>query len=508
MRDLLERVAYLSAGGAKKVYILDEVHMLTPSAAAALLKTLEEPPEHVVFVLATTDPQKVAPTIRSPHAALRVHALHRRRDRRAPRRHRRARRASRPTPRRSTVIARAGAARCATRCRCSTRRSRTVRIDVEQVQALFGGARSTVGSRCSERWPTKTSPARSSALGELLDAGHEPRRVADDLLATVRDAFLLTSATWAGARRRCPPTTSERARRARRAAGRAALVRTLEMLGQAVVDIRGTDAADPRLVLEVALVRLARREAGTPLQTLADRVERLERERAADRARHRRRGCVHRRPTPRRSTRPRRGWPVARWAASPSRRDRPAPPRPSRRPPAPPAAAAADAWPTPCMPAPRSPRPRRRRREVDLDDVIVAWAEILAELPPVTRAAVQEAQPIAVDDGVIMFGVPKAHVRRDERASARRPTRSATRSPQQLGRARCMFKPVDGTTGFDADPRRHRRPRARSTSRRPTTRCSTSTELVDDAHEVPAVDSVSLITQSLGATVVEEVPRD
>src|SRR5882762_4853078 len=65
MRDLLERVAYLSAGGAKKVYILDEVHMLSASAEAALLKTLEEAPEHVVFVLATTDPLKVAPTIRS-----------------------------------------------------------------------------------------------------------------------------------------------------------------------------------------------------------------------------------------------------------------------------------------------------------------------------------------------------------------------------------------------------------------------------------------------------------
>src|SRR5204863_327079 len=55
------------------------------------------------------------------------------------------------------------------------------------------------------------------------------------------------------------------------------LVRILETLGQAVVDMRGTDAADPRLVLEIALVRLARREAGTPLQALAERIDRLER---------------------------------------------------------------------------------------------------------------------------------------------------------------------------------------------------------------------------------------
>src|SRR5581483_3919943 len=65
MRSLLERVAYRSAGGARKVYIVDEVHMLTKEASTALLKTLEEPPDHVIFVLATTDPQMVLPTIRS-----------------------------------------------------------------------------------------------------------------------------------------------------------------------------------------------------------------------------------------------------------------------------------------------------------------------------------------------------------------------------------------------------------------------------------------------------------
>ncbi|HET9609891.1 MAG TPA: DNA polymerase III subunit gamma/tau, partial [Acidimicrobiales bacterium] len=64
MRDLLERVP-LGTSGNRKVIILDEVHMLSQGAENALLKTLEEPPAHVVFVLATTDPQKVRPTIRS-----------------------------------------------------------------------------------------------------------------------------------------------------------------------------------------------------------------------------------------------------------------------------------------------------------------------------------------------------------------------------------------------------------------------------------------------------------
>src|SRR3954449_5396567 len=64
VRDLITRVS-LASPGRRKVYIVDEVHMLSTAASNALLKTLEEPPGHVVFVLATTDPQKVLPTIRS-----------------------------------------------------------------------------------------------------------------------------------------------------------------------------------------------------------------------------------------------------------------------------------------------------------------------------------------------------------------------------------------------------------------------------------------------------------
>ncbi len=63
IRDLRESVNYPPAVGRKKVYILDEAHMLSASAANALLKTLEEPPEHVVFILATTEPEKLPATI-------------------------------------------------------------------------------------------------------------------------------------------------------------------------------------------------------------------------------------------------------------------------------------------------------------------------------------------------------------------------------------------------------------------------------------------------------------
>src|SRR5262245_10353761 len=66
MRDLIQSVHLgVGASSRRKIYIVDEVHMLSTAASNTLLKTLEEPPAHVVFVLATTDPQKVLPTIRS-----------------------------------------------------------------------------------------------------------------------------------------------------------------------------------------------------------------------------------------------------------------------------------------------------------------------------------------------------------------------------------------------------------------------------------------------------------
>ena len=64
-RELREQLSHKGFGGQRTVYILDEVHMLTKESANTLLKSLEEPPEHVVFVLATTNPEEVLPTIRS-----------------------------------------------------------------------------------------------------------------------------------------------------------------------------------------------------------------------------------------------------------------------------------------------------------------------------------------------------------------------------------------------------------------------------------------------------------
>ena len=108
-----------------------------------------------------------------------------------------------------------------------------------------------------------------------MQSGTEARQVADDLLRTLRDTFLATVADGR-VTVELPDDEVARLRDIGSSLGNSALVRALETLGQAIVDMRGVAAPDPRLVLEIAIVRLARRDTDPPLQALIDRVERLE----------------------------------------------------------------------------------------------------------------------------------------------------------------------------------------------------------------------------------------
>ena len=145
MRDLVAH-ASLGTPGRWKVYIVDEVHMLSTAAANALLKTLEEPPSHVVFVLATTDPQKVPPTIRSRTQHLEFRLLGRGDAARPARVRQRGGGAGSRRRRRSRPPSAAGGARPATRCRLWTRSPRPG--PPTQPGPSWPG--------CSTRWPTAT----------------------------------------------------------------------------------------------------------------------------------------------------------------------------------------------------------------------------------------------------------------------------------------------------------------------------------------------------------------
>ena len=161
IRDLLERAAYKPGVGRFKVFMIDEAHQLTKDAFNALLKTLEEPPEYLKFVLATTDPEKMLPTVLSrclqfnlrpmaPETVHRASAAGARGRRRGQRR------------RRAAAACRARrAARCATRCRSPTRRSPTAAAGSTRPACARCSARSIAATRprWSRRWRGATAPA-------------------------------------------------------------------------------------------------------------------------------------------------------------------------------------------------------------------------------------------------------------------------------------------------------------------------------------------------------------
>ena len=176
MREILDNARYAPTVGRYKVYLIDEVHMLSKAAFNSMLKTLEEPPEHVKFVLATTDPQKIPVTVLSRCLQFNLKPLCRRRDRRAPRVHpargghrARRRRAGADRARRAGLAARravaarpgdrlrrrrgAGARRCA---RCSASSTATY------VYRIADALAATTARRCSPK-PTRSRRARPVA---------------------------------------------------------------------------------------------------------------------------------------------------------------------------------------------------------------------------------------------------------------------------------------------------------------------------------------------------------
>ncbi|HPU39104.1 MAG TPA: DNA polymerase III subunit gamma/tau [Microthrixaceae bacterium] len=239
IRELVERAA-VGSPGRTKVYILDEVHMLTPAASNALLKTLEEPPEHVVFVLATTDPQKVLPTIRSrtQHYEFQllsakelsdyVHWI------------------AQDAP---LDLAEESVAYVVRQGKGSARDTLSA---LDQVVAAGGViTREAPVDRLLRALADHDSGAAVLAVSDALAQGHDPRVLADGLLNELRDTFLLSLGV------ELPHLVDADAQRLGEWAttlGTPALTRAMEAVGAAMVDMR--QAADPRVPLDVALVRL------------------------------------------------------------------------------------------------------------------------------------------------------------------------------------------------------------------------------------------------------------
>jgi DNA polymerase-3 subunit gamma/tau len=260
MRELVSHAA-LGTPGRWKVYIVDEVHMLSNAAANALLKTLEEPPAHVVFVLATTDPQKVPATIRSRTQHLEFRLLN----------------AETLQALIESVRDKAGidvddnSLRTVVRRGHGSARDALSALDQIVASGAADGLRPELSSVVSAIGAGEANELLVN-LNALLAEGWGPQQLATELVDDLRQAFLCVLAPDLSAV--SGPERSAFAELASRM-GLPRIVRSMELLGSAIIDMR--DAPDSQVVLEIALVRAVRPDLDQGTAELAERLSMLER---------------------------------------------------------------------------------------------------------------------------------------------------------------------------------------------------------------------------------------
>jgi len=408
MRDLVAH-AGLGTPGRWKVYIVDEVHMLSTAAANALLKTLEEPPSHVVFVLATTDPQKVPPTIRSRTQHLEFRLLG----------------AETLHDLLESINEEAGlqvdeqALEAAVRRGRGSARDALSALDQVVASGSADAARPELAAVIDALADGDVNQVLV-ALSVLLAGGWGPQQLGTELIDDLRQVFLAALApelcTVSG-------PSLDRFRSVAEAMGLARVVRSMEILGHALVDMR--EAPDAQVVLEIAAVRAVRPDLDSGMEALSERVSVLERSQSGAPAFPRPGASTERgaaspsaataaaaTPSPASET-PVASRPPGEVARRPSigamrrSKDAGAPasettaPHPAASPPEPVVA-------TPDTAAVRAPS-SGTVRTLDRDSLTEAWGDgILHALPARAKARYASGRFVAVDDEGVHFALPNA----------------------------------------------------------------------------------------------------
>ncbi|MDR7576444.1 MAG: DNA polymerase III subunit gamma/tau, partial [Armatimonadota bacterium] len=392
IRDLKERIVLAPAEGRYKVYIIDEVHMLSTSAFNALLKTLEEPPPHAVFVLVTTEPHRVPPTVASRCQRFDF--------RRVPLREieERLRRIAREEGFRIDeaalrAIARLadGSVRDAESILDQVSAYREEGITAEDVLAILGApAEETLQALAGAVLRGDVVEALRVASA-LLDEGRDPRQVMRMLLEHFRDLLVAQVAEDPASALDTTPERLAGLRAQAEGADQGTVLRALRVLSDAMVETRTNP--QPRLLLEVALIRAARpeMEAAAPGAGILP---------AGPSGVATRQGPT--RPT---ATRP---------APSPPPRRRPAPPGPASAPPVEPGPTGGSSAPPGPASAPRAspnaaePSTASDGRLPTLDEVRARWARVLEEVKRarmLCHALLIDGVPVAVEGNTLVVGL-------------------------------------------------------------------------------------------------------
>lgn len=276
--EIINRVSYAPVRGRYKVYIIDEVHMLTTAAFNALLKTLEEPPDHVVFVLCTTDPQKIPATIISRVQRFDFHAIGNDEIRQ----------------RLAYVCQQEGFsyddealdlvvrhARGGMRDALSTLEQLSVfgngNISADAAQDLLGSVPGSTLDKVCDAMAARDVATLYHEVGTLADAGSDLLQFVRELAARVRDVYVVSAVgAKSGVVAANQSELEQLQREAREFGSSDRLAHVLTVLGDTANEMR--TATNQRLSLEIALTRIARPQTDLTLASLADRVAQLEQE--------------------------------------------------------------------------------------------------------------------------------------------------------------------------------------------------------------------------------------
>ncbi|WP_052847918.1 DNA polymerase III subunit gamma and tau [Streptomyces avicenniae] len=278
-RDLREKAFFGPASSRYKIYIIDEAHMVTPAGFNALLKVVEEPPEHLKFIFATTEPEKVIGTIRSRthHYPFRLVPPGTLRDYLAEVCTHEA------IPVDGAVlplVVRAGAG--------SVRDSMSVMdqllagaaeegVTYGMATALLGYTDSALLDSVVEAFGTGDGAAVFDVVDRVIEGGHDPRRFAADLLERLRDLLILAAVPDAADKGLIdvPADVRERMQAQAAALGPAELSRAADLVNTGLTEMRG--ATSPRLQLELICARVLLPAAYGDERSLQARLDRLER---------------------------------------------------------------------------------------------------------------------------------------------------------------------------------------------------------------------------------------
>jgi DNA polymerase III subunit gamma/tau len=483
-RDLRERAYFAPVSSRFKVYVIDEAHMVTAQAFNALLKVVEEPPPHVKFIFATTEPEKVLPTIKSRTFHYRFRLI-------PPSILREflgdlcEREGIKVDPLVLPLVVRAGAG--------SARDALSVLdqlaagagdagITYEGAVGILGYTGAALLDETVDAFAAADGAAVFRAVDRVIEGGLDPRRFTQDLLERFRDLVVLDAVSDAGETGLIdlPADELERMRGQAARFGRPGLSRAADVMSTALVDMRGTTS--PRLVLELACARVLLPGAASDTSALLARLDRMEK-----------RLSVASPPAAP-------ATPAASTAVAPAD-------------PAPAAPALAQADPAPAAPAPAAPAPEviaAVSGAVDVTALRRLWDDVLDAVKQRNRSAhamlKEYAQVAAVDARTVTLAFNNAAIGRNFESKAE----FFKEALQEVAGLQLTVK----TTTRSADPAAAPASAPAATAEPPTPAedvVPAGSDVVDlDADqalddESSDADAVSLLQRGLGAQVIGEI---